>query len=88
MILTGDKQLLGENLSQLHFLHNKFYTVSPGIGSWPLQGEAGEYLEITYHRLNQGVTLLLLTSTVLVSVPGQLMRVLGWRKVALRQALL
>jgi hypothetical protein len=40
--LAGETEQLGENLSQLHFVHQKFHMTSTGIEHKPLLWEASD----------------------------------------------
>jgi hypothetical protein len=42
MALTEETELLGENLSQCHFVHSKFPVIWPGIESGPPRRAAGD----------------------------------------------
>jgi hypothetical protein len=42
MILTGETEELGENLSQCHFFHRKYHMDWPGSEPVPLLWEAGD----------------------------------------------
>jgi hypothetical protein len=40
--LAGKTEILGENLSQCHFVHHKFHITSPGPETGPPLWEAGD----------------------------------------------
>jgi hypothetical protein len=40
--LAGKTEVLGENLSQSHFVHHKFNMTRPGFEPGPLRWEAGD----------------------------------------------
>jgi hypothetical protein len=42
MRLTGETEVLGENLPQRHFLHHKSHMTRPGLEPWQLQWEASD----------------------------------------------
>jgi hypothetical protein len=52
--LTGETEVLGENLPQCHFVHHKSHMTWPGLESEPQRWKAGDYPPELWHGRSDG----------------------------------